>query len=64
MGDNRANSRDSRYHLEDNSGAVPVDNLVGRAFVVLWPIKRFSILPIPETFANPALNNATSMATQ
>ena len=64
MGDNRGNSRDSRYHLEDNSGGVPVDNVVGRAFVVLWPIKRLSTLPIPETFANPALNNATTIATQ
>jgi signal peptidase I len=64
MGDNRGNSRDSRYHLEENSGGVPVDNVVGRAFVLLWPLKRFSTLPIPETFANPALNNATTIATQ
>lgn len=64
MGDNRGNSRDSRYHLEVNSGGVPVENVVGRAFVVLWPLKRFSTLPIPETFSNPALNNVTTIANQ
>ena len=33
MGDNSANSRDSREW-----GHVPLDNLIGRAFVVFWPI--------------------------
>jgi signal peptidase I len=33
MGDNRGNSADSRYGL----GFVPVDRVVGRAFVVIWP---------------------------
>jgi signal peptidase I len=33
MGDNRGNSADSRYGL----GFVPVDNVIGRAFVVIWP---------------------------
>ncbi len=33
MGDNRGNSADSRYGL----GFVPVDAVVGRAFVIIWP---------------------------
>lgn len=33
LGDNRGNSDDSRYSL----GAVPRDEVIGRAFVVLWP---------------------------
>lgn len=33
LGDNRGNSDDSRYSL----GAVPREEVVGRAFVVLWP---------------------------
>jgi signal peptidase I len=33
MGDNRGNSADSRYGL----GFVPVDRVIGRAFVVIWP---------------------------
>ncbi len=33
MGDNRCNSADSRYGL----GFVPIDKVVGRAFVIIWP---------------------------
>jgi signal peptidase I len=33
MGDNRGNSADSRYGL----GTVPVDKVIGKAFVVIWP---------------------------
>ena len=33
MGDNRANSADSRYGL----GFVPIDRVIGKAFVVIWP---------------------------
>lgn len=33
MGDNRGNSADSRYGL----GLVPIDKVIGKAFVVIWP---------------------------
>ena len=33
MGDNRGDSADSRYGL----GFVPVDKVIGRAFVIIWP---------------------------
>jgi signal peptidase I len=33
MGDNRGNSADSRFGL----GSVPEDNVIGRAFVIVWP---------------------------
>lgn len=33
MGDNRGNSLDSRFGL----GFVPIDKVVGRAFVIIWP---------------------------
>ena len=33
MGDNRGNSLDSRFSL----GLVPIDNVVGKAEVVIWP---------------------------
>jgi signal peptidase I len=36
MGDNRANSADSRFGL----GFVPFDKVIGRAFVVIWPPSR------------------------
>ena len=35
MGDNRSNSRDSRYF-----GQIPVEDVVGRAFVIIWPPSR------------------------
>jgi len=34
MGDNRANSHDSRYA---DRGPIPIDSVVGRAFVLVWP---------------------------
>jgi signal peptidase I len=36
MGDNRANSNDSRRGL----GTIPYDKVVGRAFVIIWPPSR------------------------
>jgi signal peptidase I len=35
MGDNRANSHDSRY---SDRGPIPIDTIVGRAFVLVWPL--------------------------
>ena len=53
MGDNRYNSKDSRYNTETPlEGFVPVENVVGRAFVVSWPISNWSWLDnYPEVFA-------------
>lgn len=56
MGDNRGNSLDSRYHLDQDSGGVPIGNAVGRAFLTVWPVTRFAFHPIPEIFGNPALS--------
>ncbi len=51
MGDHRAASSDSRAHLGDPGGGfVPVDRVIGRAFLVAWPFGRAQLLPIPETF--------------
>jgi signal peptidase I len=45
MGDHRADSADSRFHLQDgNNGTVPVDNVIGRAFVIIWPPSRWNTL--------------------
>nr|WP_307806987.1 signal peptidase I [Naasia sp. SYSU D00057] len=52
MGDNRYNSRDSRYNTDKpGDGFVPIDNVVGRAFVVSWPLDRWGWLDdYPDTF--------------
>jgi signal peptidase I len=42
MGDNRPASADSRSSL----GMIPREDIVGRAFVIIWPVGRFSGLPI------------------
>ncbi|MEY4458373.1 MAG: signal peptidase [Actinomycetota bacterium] len=54
MGDNRYDSADSRYNQgKPGNGFVPIDNVVGRAFVVSWPLERWSWLDnYPEVFAN------------
>lgn len=41
MGDNRPNSRDSRF---SDVGFVPYDTIVGRADVVYWPLSSFRLI--------------------
>lgn len=52
MGDNRYNSRDSRYNQDQpGKGFVANEEIVGRAFVLNWPLNHFSWLGnYPETF--------------
>ncbi|HEU5158341.1 MAG TPA: signal peptidase I [Streptosporangiaceae bacterium] len=64
MGDHRDVSYDSRGHLGDpGSGTIPEDRVIGRAFVVVWPLSRIKTLPIPNTFDQPALAAAALPAT-
>ena len=53
MGDNRANSSDSRYHQNDvHRGFVPMSNVVGVAKNVVWPYSHWSSLSSGhETFS-------------
>jgi signal peptidase I len=50
MGDNRGDSRDSRFFLDEASGSVPIENIVGRASVIVWPVNRAAVLDIPQIF--------------
>ncbi len=53
QGDNRSNSADSRVHLGDpGGGQVPVGDLVGRVFAVVWPLGHAKTLPEPATFGD------------
>ncbi|HEY6496164.1 MAG TPA: signal peptidase I [Trebonia sp.] len=64
MGDNRGNSDDSRYRTNDpGGGTIPESAVVGRAFLIIWPLSRISDLPIPNTFERPALSAAAAVAT-
>jgi signal peptidase I len=45
LGDNRDRSADSRAHQTGPyAGFVPVDDVIGRAFVISWPIERWQRL--------------------
>ena len=46
MGDHRLVSQDSRCQ-----GQVPIENIIGRAFVIVWPSDRWASLSAPDTFA-------------
>ncbi|WP_148233044.1 MULTISPECIES: signal peptidase I [Thermomonospora] len=62
MGDHREVSYDSRQHRGDpGGGAIPESRVIGRAFVVIWPLNRIDVLPIPKTFKQPALNAAGAL---
>ncbi|WP_329567953.1 signal peptidase I [Kitasatospora sp. NBC_01266] len=57
MGDHRNDSLDSRFHqdqpptkTEPGGGFVSVNDVVGRAFVVAWPVNNWATLPVPSTF--------------
>ena len=41
MGDNRGNSLDSRF---PGLGYIPIDKVVGKAFIVIWPPSRAGLL--------------------
>jgi signal peptidase I len=57
MGDHRGDSDDSRYHLGDpGNGAIPENEVVGRAFLIIWPPSQITDLPIPSTFNQAALS--------
>ena len=45
MGDHRSASSDSRAN-----GTIPIDKVIGRAFVVVWPFNRVTLLPVPDPF--------------
>ncbi|GAA3196861.1 hypothetical protein GCM10010468_07680 [Actinocorallia longicatena] len=56
MGDHRDVSYDSRGHSADKgNGTIPITSVVGRAFVVVWPIPHWQVLDIPATFAQQGL---------
>ncbi len=67
MGDNRAESADSRLHdcaysdpertcyPFDRNGTIPESKVIGRAFLIVWPPSQFKVLSIPATFSQPGL---------
>jgi signal peptidase I len=63
MGDNRADSDDSRFRTSfPGGGTIPESAVVGRAFVIIWPLSRISDVPIPSTFQQAGLRAASAVA--
>jgi signal peptidase I len=63
MGDNRGDSDDSRYRVNDpGEGTIPESAVVGRAFLIIWPLSRVSDLPIPNTFEQAGFSAAAGLA--
>jgi signal peptidase I len=56
LGDHRAISDDSRGHENDpGNGTIPISQVIGRAFVVVWPPSHWRLLQIPATFDQPGI---------
>ena len=63
MGDNRAVSDDSRLRQSDpGHGTIPESEVIGRAFMIVWPPSRWRILPIPATFSQPGISRSAATA--
>jgi signal peptidase I len=57
MGDHRAVSEDSRAHRQQpGKGFVPVHDVIGRAFTIVWPLDRTKFMREPATFEQPKLD--------
>ena len=49
MGDHRSASADSRSHVGDRySGTIGVEDVIGKAAVIVWPVSRFELLASPD----------------
>src|SRR5690606_40410754 len=54
--DHRSASADSRMHLgAPGGGTIPSDHVIGRAFVIVWPLDRLDILSRPEAFVEAGM---------
>jgi signal peptidase I len=55
MGDHRSNSADSRFHMDqEGNGTIPESLVIGRAFVIAWPMGHMTRLNEPSTFQSVA----------
>jgi len=63
LGDHRSISDDSRGHEADpGNGMIPEDEVIGRAFLIIWPPSQWRVLPIPATFKQPGITRAAGAA--
>jgi signal peptidase I len=49
MGDHRSASADSKAHIDDRySGTIGVDDVIGKASIIVWPPSRIGLLDSPD----------------
>jgi signal peptidase I len=63
MGDHRSASADSRVHVGDRyGGTIGVDDVIGKAALIVWPVSRFTILDAPDIQGTDTQASATAPA--
>ncbi len=61
MGDHRSASADSKAHIDDQySGTIGVDDVIGKASVIVWPPSRMGFLDSPDIQGRDAGAMATA----
>ena len=61
MGDHRSASADSRSHVDDKySGTIGVDDVIGKASVIVWPPSRIGLLDDPDIQGTEAAGAPTA----
>jgi signal peptidase I len=59
-GDHRNDSADSRSHTGlPGGGTIPINKVIGRAFVIVWPFSRLHRLEIPASYGALSSTNAS-----
>jgi signal peptidase I len=63
MGDHRSASADSREHMGDKyAGTIAVDDVIGKAALIVWPLDRFTLLDSPDIQQGQSEGQAGSAA--
>jgi signal peptidase I len=63
MGDHRSASADSREHVGDQyTGTIGVDDVIGKAALIVWPIDRFGVVHAPDIQESQAAAAVASAA--
>jgi signal peptidase I len=62
-GDHRNDSADSRSHTGlPGGGTIPINKVIGRAFVIVWPFSRVHRLEIPASYGALSSTNASGVS--
>ena len=62
-GDHRNDSADSRSHTGlPGGGTIPINKVIGRAFVIVWPFSRLHRLEIPASYGALSSTKASAVS--